>query len=104
MREGDPGETAYILLRGQAEVFIGGADGGRVLRTLGPGEVFGETAVLLSSPRTASVRALTPVTLVVIDRAALTEALGVHGWVEPFVRALAERFREIDDRVRRLQG
>lgn len=103
VREGDPGETAYILLRGQAVVFTEDEGERRVLRVLGPGEVFGETAVLLSRPRTASVQAVTAVTLVVIDRASLSLALGVHGWVEPFVRALAERFREIDDRVRRLE-
>lgn len=103
VREGDPGDTAYILLEGRCEVFVGEGEDERVLRVLGPGEVFGETAALLSRPRTASVRALTAGSLVVIDRAALMEALGVHGWVEPFVRALAERFRDIDDRVRRLE-
>lgn len=104
VREGDPGDTAYIVLRGQAEVYTETDGERRVLRLLGPGEVFGETAVLLSRPRTASVSALTDLTLVVVDRAELSQALGVHAWVEPFVRALAERFREIDDRVRRLES
>jgi CRP-like cAMP-binding protein len=67
---------------------------------MGPGDVFGEMALLLDEPRYASVEALEPVTLLVVDRATLTEGLGVEGWTGALVRALAERFRDLERTVR----
>ncbi len=100
LNEGDPGEAAYIISKGRCEVFKSGADGApRVLRVMGPGEVFGETAILTRAPRTASIRAVDDVTLLVVREAALTEALGLNAWMGSFVTALARRFREVDARV-----
>ena len=65
-REGDPGVGLFILLDGTAEVSIGG----RKKATLGPGEFFGEIALLDGGPRTATVTAKTDVQL-----------LGLTEWV-----------------------
>lgn len=65
-REGDPGVGLFILLDGRAEVSIGG----RKKATLGPGEFFGEIALLDGGPRTATVTATTNVQL-----------LGLTEWV-----------------------
>lgn len=94
--EGDEADAAYIMVSGSCEAFK--MDGGRKvpLRTMGPGEVFGETAIFTSKPRTASVRAVTPVVAMVVTRESLEEELGSLSWMASFVKALAARFREQD--------
>jgi CRP-like cAMP-binding protein len=74
-----------------------------VEETLGmmePGEVFGEMALLLDEKRAASVAAVGPVTVLVLDKATMTEGLGLAGWTGALVRALAGRFRNLEQAVR----
>ena len=73
-----------------------------MLRVMGPGEVFGETAVFSEKPRTASVKAVTDVVLIVVTGEVISSALGLNSWMGPFVKALADRFREADARLREL--
>lgn len=60
--EGDFGHALYAVESGTAEVT---ADG-KPLRTLGPGDVFGEIAVLASGRRTATVVATSPMRLIAL--------------------------------------
>lgn len=53
IRQGERGEHFYIVRSGQADVLLDG----RIIRTLGPRECFGEIALLQDRPRTATVRA-----------------------------------------------
>ncbi|XP_074010140.1 cGMP-dependent protein kinase 1-like [Numenius arquata] len=64
LAEGDEGTAMYIVAEGQLSV----SQRGQQLRTLGPGDVFGELAILYHCRRTATVRALGPVRLWAIDR------------------------------------
>ncbi|MBN1769674.1 MAG: cyclic nucleotide-binding domain-containing protein [Deltaproteobacteria bacterium] len=93
LREGDAGDAAYVVLRGRCRAFRGTDAGGETLEEIGPGEVFGEVAILTRQPRTASVEALEPVTVLEITRAYLEEEIGSNYWLTLFVRALARRFR-----------
>jgi len=99
VREGEVGDSAYIISEGQCEVYRVADGQKQPLRELGPGEVFGETAVLTRKPRTASVAALSDVTLKVVTSASLDNELSRNPWLEAFVRSLAERFREADAEV-----
>ena len=66
IREGERGREFFIILEGQAEV----KKGRRSIRTMGPGDFFGEIALIANTPRTATVVAKTPLrALVITDRA-----------------------------------
>jgi serine/threonine-protein kinase len=102
--EGEPGDRAYIIERGNCDVWKNVADKRVFIRRLGPGDVFGETAVLTREPRTASVVAATDVTLKLITGDSLNRELDRNPWLAAFVRSLANLFRETDERLSRPGG
>lgn len=69
--EGQPGDRFYVVLAGIFAVSKGGGLGPRAV--LRPGEYFGEVALAMHIPRTASVRALTPATVASCDQATFDE-------------------------------
>jgi CRP-like cAMP-binding protein len=62
VHEGDFGFALYAIVSGSAEV----SRNGQVVRRLGPGDVFGEIAVLSGGRRTASVTATSPTRVVAV--------------------------------------
>jgi CRP-like cAMP-binding protein len=88
--EGTRGETMFVLLEGTARV----TRGGRSLRRLGPGEFFGEIALLDRRPRSASVVAIEPVRTLALHRHDLRTFLAEEpqiGW--SLLETLAHRLR-----------
>jgi CRP-like cAMP-binding protein len=68
-RQGDPGHALFAVLAGEVRIVVGGDDGrDHVLRVAGPGEVFGEVAVLDGRPRSANATAATRCRLLVLER------------------------------------
>lgn len=82
--EGDFGHALYAIESGTANVTVDGTN----LRTLGPGDVFGEIAVLSSGRRTASVVATSPMRLLALFK--------------PGVWALEKQAPEAAERLRTL--
>ena len=75
--EGQQGDRFYVVLRGLLAVNSDDLGPRRLLR---PGEYFGEVALAMNMPRTASVTALTPTTLASCDKATFDE------FIRPAVR------------------
>jgi len=100
VREGEPGNEAFVIVSGKCLVTATSEGKRVVLRELGPGDVFGETAVFSDEPRSATVEALETLVLRVVTGETLSQSLGLQTWTGEFVKALAERFREADQRTR----
>ncbi|HEY5764092.1 MAG TPA: cyclic nucleotide-binding domain-containing protein, partial [Rhodocyclaceae bacterium] len=67
--EGDSTDGLFIVLEGRVKVFVSDEDGHEVvLGTQGPGEYFGEMALLDAGPRSASVMTLEPSQMIVVSR------------------------------------
>lgn len=73
--QGAPGDTMGIVLAGEVTV----EQGGNVEGSIGPGGWVGEVALLHEVPRTATVRAITPVVLCEVRRADVLETLEMEG-------------------------
>jgi hypothetical protein len=71
LEQGDEGDDFYVIERGRAEVVLDGQS----IRALGPGECFGEIALVRDCARTASVRATTALTLRTLNRAVVVAAV-----------------------------
>lgn len=71
LREGDPGDTMFLILEGQVEVLVGE----RRVAELREGAHFGEMALVTQQPRTASIRALAPLKTKRLRRDPLYEVL-----------------------------
>ena len=69
--EGQPGDQYFVVAAGELEVSIGG----EYIRTLGPGDGFGEIALLHEGVRTATVTCRSEVTLYALARASFLEAV-----------------------------
>ena len=65
--EGDSGREFFVLIDGTADVLQGG---NKIGRMMGPGDFFGEIALISKAPRTATITTTSPVrALVITDRA-----------------------------------
>jgi serine/threonine-protein kinase len=94
--EGEYGDSAYIVVEGTCTVTKRVAGEDSLLRTLEAGDVFGEAAALSTRVRTATVTAKGRVLVKVVTREALESELAASPWLGAFVKALAERFVELD--------
>jgi serine/threonine-protein kinase len=99
INEGEPGEEAFIIMSGTCMVVKRHRGEQRLLGRLGPGEVFGETAILTRRARRATVMAIDEVTVKIVTRPLIEERLGPNTWLGRFVLALADRYRELDEKL-----
>jgi CRP-like cAMP-binding protein/predicted acylesterase/phospholipase RssA len=92
VRAGDPGDAFYVLIRGAAAVVAPLPAGATTtLARLGPGDYFGETALLTGQPRTADVIAQEAAEVLHVPLARFTASLLADPW---FKTRLTELSRE----------
>jgi small-conductance mechanosensitive channel len=102
-REDDPGNAFYIVLSGSVHVFVAAID--KHLTDLGAGEFFGELALMLDIPRTATVRANEETLLFAINRRGFTQLLREDPAIaDAIVRELSVRQEELSDRQAELRA
>jgi serine/threonine-protein kinase len=99
-REGEKGDAAYMIIAGRCRAYRDAAGVEETLAVMEPGDAFGEMALILFEPRAATVVALDDATVLVLDQTTLNEGLGLSGWTGALVRALAQRFSDLEALVR----
>ncbi|HEV8132788.1 MAG TPA: patatin-like phospholipase family protein [Acidobacteriota bacterium] len=94
-RIGDEGDTFYVVLSGELEVWGGGQEQ-RLINTLGPRDFFGEMAILQGGKRTATIRASRRTRLLSLAKADF-ESLFLKNpkAIEYFARVLCKRLASI---------
>ncbi len=101
--QGDAGSRMYIVGRGQVRIFRQAPAEEITLAVLGPGEFFGEMALLEGRPRCASARVERSATLIEIDSKHFVEMVRSNAEIAVrLMRKLSGRVRELDRRVQAL--
>lgn len=94
--EGESGSEFFIMMSGKAKV----TRAGREVAVIGPGEWFGELALLDKAPRNATVTATTPVSVIVLSQRAFKGLLAeVPTMSNRLMTGMARRLHELDAKV-----
>jgi NTE family protein len=104
-REGEPGDSLFIIENGMAQVMLGAPDSPGTVARLYRGDVVGEMALLTGDARSASVQATVPTEALELSREALTRVMSRHPTVlanlsRILSRRLARANRRLQERRR----
>ncbi len=80
VKQGDEGESFYVIEQGRVEVLLASEEGGveASVAVLGPRDFFGEMSLLAGDRRTATVKAIEDVRIVIIDKEAFARIILEH--------------------------
>src|SRR6478736_3915434 len=95
---GDPGNALYIIVSGDVKISLPSEEGDEaILATIGPGDVFGELALLDGAPRSATATALLATEAVILPRDQFRELVATEPAVRDILLAsLAEELHFLD--------
>jgi len=98
VRQGEPGDSFYIIKSGRVDVIVEKSTGERaVVATLGPGNFFGEMSLLTGAVRTASIHVKEDAEFIVIEKESFGSTLAQNPAIaEALSRILAERQAGLD--------
>ncbi|MEE8202410.1 MAG: Crp/Fnr family transcriptional regulator [Alphaproteobacteria bacterium] len=100
-RQGEPGDSAYIIIDGTADVVVETPRGPMIVATVGKNDFVGEIAILCDVPRTATVTAKTKLTTMRIDKELFFQL--VCQFPQMSVEIMRELARRLDVTTRQLQ-
>jgi CRP-like cAMP-binding protein len=96
LRQGQPGDSLYLIQKGEVSVRLSADGAQRQVATLKGGEFFGEMSLMTGEPRAATCLAKTDASCFIIDHAAFQALLDARpGIVEEISRTLARRQTEL---------
>jgi CRP-like cAMP-binding protein len=96
--QGTPGQAFYMILAGRVEILRDGVS----LGAFGPGDFFGEMALLDSAPRSATIRALDHVSCLMLSSWDFKALLERHPSIAiKLLEVLSRRLRVADERIGR---
>ncbi len=101
--EHDPGSRMYVIRRGRVRIYRKSGENEMVLAILGPGEFFGEMALLEDLPRSANAQAVEECELIEVEASTFAQMLKTSPEIAVrMMRRLAARVRELDLRLQNL--
>ena len=93
MRQGQPGDEMFVVVRGELEI----DRDGRLINRQGPGAAVGEMSLLSEGPRTATVTTVGPTSLLVLGHREFHSLMDAHPTVRLRVlEGLADKIRNLD--------
>lgn len=105
VREGDVGDCMHVILSGQAEVMRSTEGTDIRLAVVGKGDIVGEMAIFQKEKRSASVRALTDMRVMTVDRKIFLKR--VHedpSFVFPILQKMSKRIRDLNSELSHMKS
>jgi hypothetical protein len=101
IREGDPGETMYLIIKGEVSVIKGrGTDNEIELDRIGAGDYFGEMALFEGQARAATIRTLEESRLLVLHKQEFSEIVREYPQIAlQICKVLGQRIRELHQKI-----
>src|SRR5215467_4702741 len=102
-REGEPGKEMFVLQSGKVAISKHVRDVEKVLATLGPGEFFGEMAIISNKPRNATATVAEEAKVLVIDPKTFEGMIRGNSEIAVrMIKKLSERLSEADGQIENL--
>ena len=110
-RQGEPGDSAYIVLGGRADVVVETRDGPVTVASIGRNDIVGEIAILCDVPRTATVLATTPLSALRVSKEGFFKlveqfpqiGIEIMGELASRLHQTTQRLTEVTARLRMLE-
>ncbi len=104
-REGERGKTMYVIRSGKVNIWKHISDTDLTLAVLGPGEFFGEMALLENMPRSAGATVVEDALLIELEASAFETLVRKNGEIAVrLMRRLSSRLREADRQIQALMS
>lgn len=103
-QEGEPGDVLLVILSGRVKVLLSGKNGQEfILTMLGPGNFFGEMALLEAAPRSATVMTVEPCEFLLLEQKDLIGLLKAQPLIAvKILKHLSQRLRKTNEQIRSL--